>query len=74
MKRSMPVVLATLTLACGLTAACAAQPPMPPGQVDFGKFTTGKEVVEVNLTTSLISFAARLIEKQEPGIAGSSTD
>jgi hypothetical protein len=72
MKRSLPVVLATLTLACGLTAGLAAQPPLPPGQVDFGKFTpagSGKEFVEVNLTTSLISFAARLIEKQEPDVA-----
>ncbi len=42
-----------------------------PGQVDFGTFTpSGKgEFVEVNLPGSLISLAAKFVEKEEPDVA-----
>ena len=43
-----------------------------PGQVDFGTFspsTGGTEFVEVNLSGSLISLAARIVEKEEPEVA-----
>src|SRR4051812_1529536 len=45
---------------------------LPPGQVDFGQFAptgTNSEFVEVNLSSTLISMAARVFEKQEPEIA-----
>src|SRR3954470_17692300 len=45
---------------------------LPPGQVDFGKFSpsgSGGEFVEVNITSSLISLAAKFMEKQEPDVA-----
>jgi Na+-translocating ferredoxin:NAD+ oxidoreductase RnfG subunit len=45
---------------------------LPPGQVDFGKFSppgAGGEFVEVNLSSSLISLAARFLEKDEPEVA-----
>ena len=43
-----------------------------PGQIDFGKFTAaeaGAEFVEVNLSSNLISLAARLVEKEEADVA-----
>ena len=45
---------------------------MLPGQVDFGTFSPPKgdgEFVEVNVPTSLITLAARLVEKEEPDVA-----
>jgi hypothetical protein len=44
---------------------------LPPGQVDFGTFSPPRdgEFVEVNLSSSLISMAARVVEKQEPEVA-----
>ena len=45
---------------------------MLPGQVDFGAFSPPKgdgEFVEVNVPTSLITLAARLVEKEEPEVA-----
>jgi hypothetical protein len=44
----------------------------PAGQVDFGKFYppgAGGEFVEVNITSSLISLAMKLVEKEEPDVA-----
>ena len=42
-----------------------------PGQVDFGQFTTanGAEFVDVKLPGSLITLAAKFLEKQEPDVA-----
>jgi len=65
MKRT--VVHAMLVLAASVTFGA-----LPPGQVDFGTFSppgSGAEFVEVNLTKTLISFAARLVEKEEPDVA-----
>lgn len=44
---------------------------LPPGQVDFGKFTPGddSEFVEVQIKSNLLSLAAQLVEKQDPATA-----
>jgi len=65
----------SLFLAAGLAGAClmsARAENLGPGQIDFGKFTPsakGGEFVEVNLTSSIISMAAKLVEKDEPQVA-----
>jgi hypothetical protein len=71
MKRltSLTACSAILSLA---VLTCSARDGALPGQVDFGKFSPpsgGGDYVEVNLPGSLISMAARLIEKQEPDAA-----
>ena len=58
-------------LASGLAWTVCAE-SLPPGQVDFGTFAPpggGGEFVEVNLTSNLISMAARFVEKGEPEVA-----
>jgi len=58
-------------LASSLAWNVWAESPLP-GQVDFGVFAPpggGGEFVEVNLTSSLISMAARFVEKEEPEVA-----
>jgi hypothetical protein len=68
MKNMRCVLGAALLLAA--TLSLAAEPL--PGQVDFGTFTppnNGKEYVEVNVPASLITLAAKFVEKQEPDIA-----
>jgi hypothetical protein len=58
-------------LASGLVLNLHAE-TLPPGQVDFGAFAPpgdGGQFVEVNVTSSLISMAARFLEKQEPDVA-----
>jgi hypothetical protein len=65
----MAVVLGTLSLGLGLRAE---DTQLPPGAVDFGKFTppsAGGEFVEVHIRSNLINMAARLAEKAEPSIA-----
>lgn len=45
---------------------------LPPGQVDFGAFSppdSGGQFVEVNISSSLISLAARFVEKEDADIA-----
>jgi len=45
---------------------------LPAGQVDFGKFSppgAGGEFVEINLSSSLITLASRLVGKDEPEVA-----
>ena len=59
------------SLVFGLTSAglCA---DLLPGQVDLGNFSPsggGSDFVEVNLSGSLISLAARIVEKEEPDVA-----
>src|SRR5229473_1794355 len=69
MKCLMPFALAA-TLSVATPALCAEA--LPPGQVDFGAFPSpkgGGEFVEVNLPSSLISLAARLVEKDQPDVA-----
>ena len=69
MKCLMPATLGTAVLSLALTVNADT---LPPGQVDFGSFSpssTGGEFVEVNVTSSLISLAARFIEKDEPEVA-----
>lgn len=71
MKRLMWLAPGALMLSSALVLNTAAE-SLPPGQVDFGAFAppgNGGEFVEVNLTSSLISMAARFVEKQEPDVA-----
>ena len=70
MKPLLPVTIAALLSAPLVPYAQSEN--LPPGQVDFGTFSpsaSGGEFVEVNLSSNLISMAARFIEKQEPDIA-----
>jgi len=70
MKRSITIVLGTALFA-SLFALNTSAENLPSGQVDFGAFTPpggGGQFVEVNLTSSLISMAARFVEKQEPDL------
>jgi hypothetical protein len=71
MKRLMPFVGAVAIISTVASASLAAE-TQAPGQVDFGKFgppQTGGEFVEVNLNSSLISLAAKVVEKDEPEVA-----
>jgi len=64
-------MIGTATLCAATTLALGAD-KMLPGQVDFGAFSPPKgdgEFVEVNVPTSLIALAARLVEKEEPEVA-----
>jgi Skp family chaperone for outer membrane proteins len=71
MKKLIPVALATSVLSIAIAANVSAA-GLPAGQVDFGTFTpssSGGKFVEVHVTSSLISMAARLLEKEEPDVA-----
>jgi len=71
MKCLMPLTLGTGILVAGISMNVAAE-NLPPGQVDFGSLApsaSGGEFVEVNVTSSIISLAARFIEKDQPDIA-----
>lgn len=71
MKRLIPVAVATAAISIAIAAHVGAE-NLSPGQVDFGAFSppgSGGEFVEVNVTSSLISLAARLVEKEEPDVA-----
>lgn len=70
MKNFLHFVLGAAMASC--FAAHVAAEDLPPGQVDFGTFSppaSGGQFVEVNLTTSLISMAARFIEKEDADVA-----
>lgn len=70
MKRLPSLVLiAALVPALQTLNANAA---MPAGQVDFGSFSppaNGGEYVEVNITSNLISLAARFLDSEQPEAA-----
>ena len=71
MKRLMPFVAAAALVSTLASTSLAAETPAP-GHVDFGKFAppgSGGEFVEVNLSPSLISLAAKFVEKDEPEVA-----
>ena len=71
MKCLMRFVPGAAVLVSGLVLNLHAE-TLPPGQVDFGTFAPpggGGQFVEVNVTSSLISMAARFFEKQEPDVA-----
>jgi len=71
MKPLLPVTFAATLLSAALVPCLNAE-NLPPGQVDFGTFSpsaTSGEFVEVNLSSNLISMAARFIEKEQPDIA-----
>jgi len=57
---------------CAAATFALGADEMLPGQVDLGTFSPpkgGGEFVEVNVPTSLIVLAARLVEKEEPEVA-----
>ena len=71
MKRLLPYTLGLALLSTSVLAS-RGEETLPPGQVDFGKFSASDsagQFVEVNLSGGLISLAARLVEKQEPEVA-----
>jgi hypothetical protein len=71
MKRLIPTMLAAAALVFFFNSRTVAE-PLPSGQVDFGKFSppnSGAEFVEVNLSSSLISMAARIVPKDQPEIS-----
>jgi hypothetical protein len=59
--------VATLAVAFALPGFAASNP----GEVDFGSMPSakGREFVEVNLQSNLISLAAKIVRKQEPEVA-----
>lgn len=70
MKKSLgrPFAFAFITLGLCLPPAYAGSP----GLVDFGKFAPpgkGGEFVEVQVRSNLLSFAAQLVEKEQPDAA-----
>jgi hypothetical protein len=70
MKRFVPCILAAAIIPLGLTESFGEA--LPPGQVDFGTFSSpagGGEFVEVNVTSSLISLATKFLEKDQPDVA-----
>ncbi len=57
---------------CALAIVNARAENLGPGHVDFGSFSPpkdGGEFVEVNLTSTLIGFAASLVEKEDADLA-----
>lgn len=71
MKASMIAVISAALVALSPALSLKAE-NAPAGQVDFGKFvppSSGAEFVEVNLTTSLISLASQLVEKEDAEVA-----
>lgn len=71
MKRIKSFAACLLIMPVALGMNLRADPVLP-GQVDFGAFSPpggAAEFVEVNLPTSLISLAARFVEKEEPDVA-----
>lgn len=72
MKHLKPWMIGTVTLCAAATVTLAADEILP-GQVDFGAFSPpkgGGEFVEVNVPSGLIGLAARLVEKDQPDVAG----
>jgi hypothetical protein len=71
MKTLIACALGTF-LCCGIHGSLVLAEDLPAGQVDFGTFSPpgeGGQFVEVNLPGSLISMAARIVEKEEPDVA-----
>jgi len=71
MKRLMPIT-AEISIFAMIACSGLCAETLPPGQIDFGKFSppgAGGEFVEVNLSSSLISLGARFLEKEEPDVA-----
>ena len=71
MKRFIPSAIGISILSTVVSVGLCAE-ALPPGQIDFGKFSppgSGGEYVEVNLSSSLIGLGARFVEKSEPEVA-----
>ena len=74
MKTTVSVSLLSLATLCAMviSSPCRAS-GTPTGQVDFGPFTPpagGGEYVEVRLNGNILALAARLMEREEPDLAG----
>jgi len=70
MKTILCYPLTIAVLAAGVSFNALAG--LPPGQVDFGKFTPpgdGGQFVEIQINSNLLSLAAQVVEKQQPGAA-----
>jgi hypothetical protein len=71
MKRMMPLTLGTAILLTACAVDLQAE-TLPPGQVDFGTFSppkSGGEFAEINITSSLISLVAGLVENKDTDVA-----
>ncbi len=71
MKLWKPLSIGTAAL-CTLATVNAPAENLGPGQIDFGNFNpphNGGEFVEVNLTSTIIGFAASLVEKEDAELA-----
>jgi hypothetical protein len=69
MKRTISLALGAASLLTALTLTTHAETLLP-GQVDLGKFTTANgDLVEVNVSSSLIALAAHFVEKDQPDVA-----
>jgi len=71
MKRLQLLTLGIISV-CAFASAGICAEALRPGQVDFGNLAPssgGSDFVEVNLSGSLISLAARFVEKEEPEVA-----
>jgi hypothetical protein len=70
MKTMIRYPLAIAVLAAGVSFNVLAG--LPPGQVDFGKFTPpgdDGQFVEIQINSNLLSLAAQVVEKQQPEVA-----
>jgi len=71
MKNSIPILAATALCAIALATRSGAE-SLQPGEVDFGEFAppnSGGEFVEINVGSTLISLAARLVPKEQKEVA-----
>ncbi len=71
MKTLFRSTVAAATLSLALVSSALAGGATEPGYVDIGAFAPSSkgQFVEVNISTGLIKFAARLAKSQEPDIA-----
>jgi hypothetical protein len=70
MKTMIRYPLAVAALAAGVSLNVLAG--LPPGQVDFGKFTPpgdDGQFVEIQINSNLLSLAAQVVEQQQPETA-----
>jgi len=71
MKTTIRSTVAAATLSLALVSSALAGGGTEPGYVDIGTFAPGGkgQFVEVNISTGLIKFAARLAKAQDPEVA-----
>ncbi len=66
--KSILLNIATLGAALVVAANAAEDKALPPGRIDFGKFSPSAsgQFVDINLNSAMISFASRLAGKGDP--------